>query len=48
MKVPIFTASMVLIGYLALIAAMADRMKERTAHDRFSFYESGTTELVTR
>lgn len=48
MKNPFITASMALIASLVLITALADRMKERAAHDRFLFDESGTTELVTR
>jgi hypothetical protein len=48
MKKPITLAPFVLIAALTLSIAVADRMKERALHDRFSFDDSGTTESVTR
>jgi hypothetical protein len=48
MKKPITIAPIVLIAALTLSIALVDRMKERTAHDRFSFDDSGTTDLVAR
>jgi len=48
MKKPITIAPIVLFVALTLSIALADRMKERASHDRFSFDDSGTTELVAR
>jgi hypothetical protein len=48
MKKPITLAPFVLIAALTLSIALADRMKERALHDRFSFDDSGTTESVAR
>jgi hypothetical protein len=48
MKKPITIAPIVLIAALTLSIALADRMKERALHDRFSFDDSRTTESVAR
>jgi hypothetical protein len=48
MKKPITIAPLVLIAALTLSIALADRMKERTAHDRFSFDDSAPAESVAR
>ncbi len=48
MNKSIVVAPIVLIVALTLSIAVADRMKERASHDRFSFADSGTTELVAR
>jgi hypothetical protein len=48
MKKPITLAPFVLIAALTLSIALADRMKERALHDRFSFDASGATESVAR
>lgn len=46
MKKPIIIASIVLIAALSLTVALADRMKERASHDRFSFGETRATEFL--
>lgn len=44
MKTPILIA--LLFAALSLTFALADRMKERALHDRFSFAESSATYLL--
>ena len=46
MKKPITIAPLLLIAVLSLAIALADRMKERAAHDRFSFDDSSTTDFL--
>lgn len=48
MKRPITLVPFVLIAALTLSITLADRMKERALHDRFSFDDSGTTESAAR
>jgi hypothetical protein len=48
MRKSITIAPIVLIAALTLSIALADRVKERASHDRFSFDDSGTTGLIVR
>ena len=48
MKKPITLAPFVLLALLTASIALADRLKERALHDRFSFDDSNTTESAAR